>query len=193
MRFFRARSRSDYDFWQEMNSRNEFGEIVARRGGRSLLWNDNGKERERQGGKENKSNNGVQSYSPLSTRRVVKDTGVTTRAGIQLADWKTSFSAPFVLLAPRLPCPVPLVRPALFYVRCFHPRAIYEPSERHSSSVPCQFYTKITRGTALLYILNGIPRRDSFPPFHRTPLGHVEKERPLGSLVFRSVALAVSS
>ena len=42
-------------------------------------------------------------------------------------------------------------------------------------------------------MLNGIPRRDSFPPFRRTPLGLVEKERPLGLLVLRSVAFDLAA
>lgn len=55
---------------------------------------------------------------PLSNRHaVVKDTGVTTRASVQLENFF------FDLPSPSL---------QLFYARCFHPRAIYGPSERHS-------------------------------------------------------------
>lgn len=44
-------------------------------------------------------------------------TGVTTRASVQLENFFFDLPSP---------------SPQLFYARCFHPRAIYGPSERHS-------------------------------------------------------------
>lgn len=67
----------------------------------------------------------------------------------------------------------------LFYARCFHPRTIYERSERHSSA-RCQFYTKITRDFALLYTLNRIPRKDFFSP-SISHLTYTKSGSPTGS------------
>lgn len=108
-------------------------------------------------------------YGPLSQSRVVKDTGVTTRARIQrLANWKISFSAlsPFSpphFFAPALSLSLSLslvlIPPALSISFSSWPST----HERFTSEVKdtrpflATFIPKRPFGETLLYIFNGIP------------------------------------